>query len=222
MPPGKKLPTSGHSFSPMAHTFCILREQPRTENNAIYVGSLDSKERTLLLNANSNALYSPPGYLLYHREGTLMAQPFDAERIQLTGEPVPIAEGLQFDPATVVQLLRPPRMACWPTAAKLECPLRTLVWVDRTGTEQAVAAPPRAYTVPSFPPTANGWRVEIGPQIWLHDLTRGTLTRFTFEGTKHKPALDAGRQTDAFQSDKEGPPTKCFGNSQTAAAGWSS
>ena len=72
----------------------------KTGNDAIYVGSLDSKERTLLLNANSNAVYSPPGYLLYHREGTLMAQPFDTERIQLTGEPVPIAEGLQFERMT--------------------------------------------------------------------------------------------------------------------------
>ena len=43
---------------------------------------------------------STPGYLVYHREGTLMAQPFDAERIRLTGEPVPIAEGLQFNAQT--------------------------------------------------------------------------------------------------------------------------
>jgi hypothetical protein len=71
-----------------------LARRAKTENNAIYVGSLDSQDRTLLLNANSNAVYVPPGYLLYQREGTLMAQPFDAERIRLTGEPVPTAEGL--------------------------------------------------------------------------------------------------------------------------------
>ena len=93
---GQEIAHAWPQFLPDGTHFLYLAGS-KTGNDAIYVGSLDSKERTLLLNASSNALYSPPGYLLYHREGTLMAQPFDAERIQLTGEPVPIAEGLQFD-----------------------------------------------------------------------------------------------------------------------------
>ena len=61
----------------------------------IYLASLDSAERKLLLNADSaNVLYTQ-GHLLFLRETTLMAQPFDARRLVLTGEAFPIAEQIQ-------------------------------------------------------------------------------------------------------------------------------
>ena len=69
-------------------------------NNAIYAGSLDSKERTQLLSARSLAVYAEPGYLLFQREGTLFAQPFDANRAALSGEPVRIADGVAYSPIT--------------------------------------------------------------------------------------------------------------------------
>jgi hypothetical protein len=53
------------------------------------LGSLDSKETRRLFAAQSNAQYAPPGYLLFGREGTLMAQPFDTGKLALNGEPFP-------------------------------------------------------------------------------------------------------------------------------------
>src|SRR5882672_7715851 len=47
------------------------------ENNAIFLGSLDSQERRLLVSTSANAAYSEPGYLVYLRDRTLVAQPFD-------------------------------------------------------------------------------------------------------------------------------------------------
>jgi Tol biopolymer transport system component len=48
--------------------------------------------------------------------------------------------------------------------------------------------------------------VEIGPQIWLHDLTRDTLTRFTFEGTENEsPIWTPDGKRIVFTSNKEGP-----------------
>jgi eukaryotic-like serine/threonine-protein kinase len=83
------------------------------------------------------------------------------------------------------------------------------VWVTRKGTEQPVTAPPRAYVFPRLSP--DGRRVGVGiteqeTQVWLYDLARETLTRFTFEGNVN---LNAAWTPDgkriAFQSNKEGP-----------------
>jgi hypothetical protein len=65
----------------------------------IYVSAFDAAERKLLLNtASANVLYTQ-GHLLFLREGTLMAQPFDARRLELTGDALPIAEQIQTEAA---------------------------------------------------------------------------------------------------------------------------
>ena len=62
------------------------------EPNGVYVGSFASKtERKLLMPGGLNTKYAN-GFLTFVRAGTLMAQPFDAKRLTLSGEAVPIAE----------------------------------------------------------------------------------------------------------------------------------
>lgn len=82
-------------FLPDGKHFLYFASSAKWENNAIFVGSLDSKERKLLLNATSNAIYVTPGYLLFSHQGTLMAQGFDVERLQLKGEAGPSQLDLQ-------------------------------------------------------------------------------------------------------------------------------
>ena len=86
------------SFLPDGKHFIYSAISANPENSGIYVGSLDSKVGKLLLNVISMALYSPPGYLLFVRAGTLFAQPFDADRLELKGDAIPIAEGVQASP----------------------------------------------------------------------------------------------------------------------------
>jgi hypothetical protein len=57
----------------------------------LYIGSLDSSERMELFTSDSNAMYAN-GYLIFVREGTLLAQPFDAARLQVTGESFQVAQ----------------------------------------------------------------------------------------------------------------------------------
>ncbi len=72
------------------------KDDPR----AVYIGSLDAAERSrLLLNGGSNAKYAQ-GYVLYLRERTLMAHAFDVRRLELTGEPLPIAENVYIGGST--------------------------------------------------------------------------------------------------------------------------
>jgi len=65
-------------------------------NEGIYAASLDGKENKLLVREASSMAYAA-GHLLFVREGTLMAQPFNPSRLELTGDAFPIAEQVQFD-----------------------------------------------------------------------------------------------------------------------------
>ena len=90
-------PTSYHwpSFLPDGRHFLFyalhINKQPE-----VLVGSLDSSESKVVLQGYTRAMHADPGYLLFVREGTLMAQPFDLSTLSLTGNPMPVAEDLLY------------------------------------------------------------------------------------------------------------------------------
>ena len=90
-------PARSPSFLPDGRHF--LFADVSTGNREIFVGSLESFEVRRLLTADSPALYASPGYLVFVRQGTLLAQPFDAKKLEVTGDAVPIAEQVAFDGA---------------------------------------------------------------------------------------------------------------------------
>jgi eukaryotic-like serine/threonine-protein kinase len=195
------------AFLPDGKHFLYLTLSSNPENNAIFVGSLDSKDRKLLLNAMSNVVYAPPGYLLFNRQGTLMAQPFNPERLQLTGEAVPIVEGVEFNPANGRTAFAASNNGVLAYRHGVEANLLTLVWVSRNGAEQRLGAPPHNYVMPRVSP--DGRRVAAGiegadSQIWLYDLARDTLTRLTFEGTGNiDPIWTPDGKRIVFKGDKQ-------------------
>jgi eukaryotic-like serine/threonine-protein kinase len=81
-------------FLPDGKHFLYTSIASNPENSGIYVGSLDSKDTKLILKTHSSGQYAPQGYLLFNRAGTLLAQPFDADRLELKGDAIPIAEGV--------------------------------------------------------------------------------------------------------------------------------
>src|SRR5262249_22550728 len=85
-------------FLPDGRHFLYEAWSTKPENRAIYIGSLDSKTRTRLLPEASMAIYVSPGFILFLRERTLFARAFDAVRLQFTGEPIPIAEDIVYNP----------------------------------------------------------------------------------------------------------------------------
>lgn len=80
------------SFLPDGRHFLFLVRNAQPDNSAIYVAALDSKETTRLLQAHSSVAYAPPGYVLFVRETTLMAQAFDTNTVQLKADAFPVAE----------------------------------------------------------------------------------------------------------------------------------
>ena len=68
-------------FLPDGNHYLFLAGAAQRSDAAIYAGSLDSTDATRLVAAQSNAVYAEPGYLLYHREGTLYAQTFNPSNL---------------------------------------------------------------------------------------------------------------------------------------------
>jgi len=175
-------------FLPDGKHFLYFGESTaKPENNAIFVGSLDSKDRKLLVKASSNPIYVTEGYLLYNRLGTLMAQPFDADRLQLMGDAVPIAEGIAFNPfGSYAPFSASHNGVLVYRGGGGAVPL-TLEWVSREGAAQPIAATPHNYTFPRISP--DGKRVAVGieegggGQVWIYDTTRDAMSRLTFDGT---------------------------------------
>ncbi|HMG32761.1 MAG TPA: protein kinase, partial [Blastocatellia bacterium] len=133
-------------FLPDGRRFIYLAISAQRENSGIFVGSLDSKETKLLVNAYQAAAYARPGYLLFMRERTLMAQSFDADRLELRGEPFPVAE--QVD----LPMTSEPRYAYFSVSETGVLVYRRgssrnfqLTWFDRSGKQLGTVGPPGDY-----------------------------------------------------------------------------
>jgi Tol biopolymer transport system component len=98
-----KEPETGHfwpSFLPDGRHFLYQVWASEAGNRAIFAGALDSTDKTRLMPAESNITYVEPGYVVFHREATIFAQPFDAESRAFTGDAVQLAGGVAYDQAT--------------------------------------------------------------------------------------------------------------------------
>ena len=153
------------------------------ETSEIAVLSLESGETKILVDGTSPR-YASTGHLLFGREESLWAVPFDVEQLEITGSPVPVLADVQVDPqfgASPFAFGADGALTYVPSGARTFLQ-RTLTWVDRDGTEEVLTAPPRAYTSPRLSP--DGTRVAIHDRdnendLWVLDLTRQTLSRLT-------------------------------------------
>jgi Tol biopolymer transport system component len=187
----------------------FLYQSSLASNREIRVASLDGGESKAVTEAGSNALFAQ-GHLLFLREGTLMVEPFDAARLVVTGEAVPVAEQVQsvLNSGTVgVFSVSSNGMLAYRTGTRFNG-LR-LTWFDLSGKPGATVGAPGNFN--SFRLSPDGKRVvasvaEPGnTDIWIYDISSGLRKRLTFD-----PALDIdpvwspdGRSI-AFRSNRNG------------------
>jgi len=161
----------------------------------VFLGSLDGKPEEQsakrLLTGVSMAAFAlssdgGPGYLLFVRDRALMAQPFDAGRAELSGEPLSLAERTAYFSASNNGVLAY-------TSASANLGLYQLTWFDRQGKVQStVRAPSSEANVTLSPDGKRAFVTENVVQsngLWLVDFSRGTKARFTFGSS---PAGETG------------------------------
>ena len=158
----------------------------------IVVQSLESGE-TKELSAGISARYLPTGHIVYAVGNNLLAVPFDPDRLEAIGGPVPIVEGVFRTLMPQFALSDSGTLAYIPGTSSAAAAGRTLVWVDRLGKEEPLGAPPNNYMYPKISP--DGMKVAVtvsggNIDIWVWDLARKTLTRLTFD---EKPELQSRR-----------------------------
>ena len=205
---GENAHVSGHFLPDGKHFFFFARGQT-ADGSGVYVGHVESNARTLVLREESGAMYVDPGFVVFHRDGTVMAQPFDLERLATTGEAIPIVEDVQFNPANRAASFTASQTGVIAYRVATLAPGRSLVWVNRRGTEQMVPAQARGYQQPRLSPDGTRIAVQIAErdnQIWTYDIARDTLTRLTFQGAQNEaPIWSADGKAVTYYSNQAGP-----------------
>jgi Tol biopolymer transport system component len=178
----------------------------------VVVQSLKSGERKILVNAGSDAHYLPSGHIVYTLGGTLFAIPFDLERLEVSGGPVPVVEGVRRDAVTGIAQLSVSStglLVYVPGPAGSGAQGRRLMLADRNGASVALPLAPGLYVHPRV--SRDGSRLAVGidngqeANVWIYELAgTSALRRLTFGGHNRFPIWSADGQWVAFQSDREG------------------
>jgi serine/threonine protein kinase len=173
-------------FLPDGRHFLYLAGSPyapkENPTNSIMVGSLDSKESKPLFRTRSNAIYASD-HILFLRLDTLMAQPFDAKRLELTGEALPIGDHVRENEPSVFGLFSASSSGVLAYAEGIANENRQLIWVDRSG--RKVGEVPGADAYQDLRISPDGKRLSFTLQsgardIWIEDIARSARTKLTF------------------------------------------
>jgi serine/threonine-protein kinase len=174
------------SFLPDGNHFVYLLRNYGTDEpqGELRVGSLDGSRDELVMRSDSNALYAPSGELVWWQDGNLRAQPFDLDRLELTGAPRVVRGGVQFDPRDGVAAFSIARDGTIVYREGGVVAGDQLALVDRGGGDRAVAAPPGNYYSPKLSP--DGALVAVDQSdvanrgdVWVYEIARRTGARLT-------------------------------------------
>ena len=183
------------------------------ETYQIAVLSLDTGEQKTLLENGRQPHYLPTGHLVYEltATGTLMAVPFDLERLELSGDPLPVFEGVRSDPLQghADYSISDDGTLIYVSGGITGGQEKVLVWVDRKGATQQVTEIKRDFEDPRLSPDGTRLSVTVyeGPQhdVWIYENSRGILAPFTFEGANSRAIWTPDGQRITFTSDRGGP-----------------
>lgn len=197
-------------FLPDGRRFLYLARSTSPELSGIYVGSLDSTAATRIMSVDSMAAYAAPGYLLFARDRALLAQPFDAGSLRLSGEPVQVLEDVRYsraDSYASFSLSEHGEMAYQTSAA---VPRSELAWFTRAGQRLESYGASGNLLDPSLAP--DGTRIAVmrwanaTSDIWVVDAARGSSSRLTLNpSVDFAPLWSPDGRSIVFASSRNGP-----------------
>ena len=191
-----------------AVVFVISTGVPLTTGQ-LAVLDLDTRDVTRLGLAGVSPHYVWTGHLVYAAaDGSVRAVPFDATSLEVTGNPVPLVEGVVVKSSGAADFsISDNGRLVYVAGGAGGGAARTLGWVDREG-QMTPVIEGAAIEMPRLSP--DGTRVAFamdsagGMSIWIRDLERGSDTRLTVAGNNRRPAWTPDGATVTFASDRAG------------------
>jgi Tol biopolymer transport system component len=178
-------------FLPDGRHFLYRIKSQKEEFTGIYVGSLDSPDRTRLVDADANPAYAAPGYLIYGTGGSVLAQMFDVATSRLSGVPVVVAQQVSYNPSSG----RSAFSASQAVLTYQQIRDTELRWFDRSGNALDVVAPAGHYLDPSISPDGKRLAaIRVDPDVgrshvWLFDVARRSSSPFTSGPTSDRSPI---------------------------------
>ena len=206
----KQVQVGWPEFLPDGRHFMYMSIAQKVDESAYRIGSLDTAETKPFAPAQTMLTYAPPGYLLFVRDRTLVAQRFDAKAMKTTGEPVPLAEQIGTDAVGLARFsVSRDGVLAYRTGESGD----RMLWLDRSGKELSMLGDPGEYAEPSLSPSGDRLAFDLTDlrggkgDIWIRDLARGVNSRFTFAaGNAYAPLWSSDGKTIVFASDREANP----------------
>ena len=175
-------------FLPDGRHFLYVARGSTTPPDSIRVASLDGRVDKAVLATMSNAAYAA-GHLLYAPQGTLSARPFDLGRLETTGDPVPIAQGLYMHFRNHFLFGATQRLLVF--ARSPTSPPSTLLWMDRSGKPGRALSEPGLFASPRLSPDGRKVAVDVydpakdTSDIWIFDAATGVRTKFVVGSSRY-------------------------------------
>ncbi len=180
------------------------------EGDAIYVASLDRALNKRILSVHSNSVYVN-GHILFMRDRTLLAQPFDTKNFEMLGDAVPVAEQVQYDLAFTCGVFSASGNGHLVYQASGSQTGFDLFLFDRTGKQMSSLIEPGLYYTPTFSHDMKKLAMMYldisshNQDVWILELSRGIKTRLTFDlSTDRNPIWSPDGTKIAFCSDRQG------------------
>jgi serine/threonine protein kinase len=198
-------------FLPDGRHFLFQALAPSGKTRELRVGSLDSRDVRAITQLTSRFEYAEPGYLVYVRDNALFAQPFDAKKAALSGEPTLVAEDVHhfFGPGHAAFSVSQAGVIAYQAA---KTPVR-LVWLDRRGKELGVLGQPAVVDFVRISPSGNRIAANVGDSrfgtfdLWVFEAASGASTRLTSgQIDESAPVWTPDGARLLFRRDDKGPP----------------
>ncbi len=194
------------SFLPDGRHFLYYFLGQDPDSSGIHVASLDAKQTTRLVFAETGAVYVAPGFLLYRSGDRLMGQRFDLDRLRLTGEAFSVVDHVWWDAAATGGMAASASgtgvLACETGGAAVS----RLLWYDRSGRELDTIRPDGAYWEPTLSPDDRWLAIprmdpeKVASSLWTIDLERGSLARVSSQALVATPLWSSDGRRIVYSS----------------------